>query len=523
MNTTQSNPFTHVAFFPQHPEDRVEFSNANWAPVTALVERHPDLGAPKIEEIPAVVEAPVSLPVVPASETEVERAERIGVSDFGGELKHDAAAKERIERQHAALAAGGVDVDAGRQLYATGTRMASVGYEVQAERASAHGQLLPLREAAAQLVDEVLGERRRDVVVTARELARSVEVNGKLRIAGYSMQEQALRGLFSRIESPAAKYVFGLRERIAGRVERARAVAKDDAERSAKVAACLDGNVGDKAKIAEVLAHELSVAGDVELKLRTRSGSDDAFAVVSPDYAPADAPEVVEQILRALPPDARGTWSYDPATTSWELRVQVWTPTPVAEQAVGEPFRGYVSFKSRDNGTGSLKGGGGIEILACLNASTYVAATADASRRHVGKIVADARRMLAASTRAIDALCEAWGTARRQEAVVPADLGPVPLHVALPGFWFGELYARRGELAGVLPGRTKDHVAGLVDAFHAERRDPDRIVKADFAQAWTRYIQGQPEHVRRDAEEAVAAWVVSPRPVRFDADRLGES
>ena len=65
--------------------------------------------------------------------------------------------------------------------------------------------------------------------------------------------------------------------------------------------------------------------------------------------------------------------TYDPRTTAWTIRLDVWTPTPVADQAVGEPFQGSRRSGSRDNGTGSMTGGGGIVILACLNAGTYVA------------------------------------------------------------------------------------------------------------------------------------------------------
>ena len=66
--------------------------------------------------------------------------------------------------------------------------------------------------------------------------------------------------------------------------------------------------------------------------------------------------------------------SYDPRTTAWTIRLDVWTPTAVADQAVGEPFQAFrVDRQSRDNGTGSMTGGGGIVILACLNAGTYVA------------------------------------------------------------------------------------------------------------------------------------------------------
>ena len=53
-----------------------------------------------------------------------------------------------------------------------------------------------------------------------------------------------------------------------------------------------------------------------------------------------DAPEIVEHILLALPADAKGSWVYDPATTSWELRAAIWTPTPAAEHAGGDVVEG---------------------------------------------------------------------------------------------------------------------------------------------------------------------------------------
>src|ERR1700730_15895228 len=69
-----------------------------------------------------------------------------------GKLVHDAEAKARIEAQPAALETAGIKVNSSEQLYATGTRMADVGYSTQRARFVEHNAKLPAREAAAALV-----------------------------------------------------------------------------------------------------------------------------------------------------------------------------------------------------------------------------------------------------------------------------------------------------------------------------------------------------------------------------------
>ena len=443
------------------------------------------------------------------------------VSDFGaGNQIVDPEAKARIEATHEALRAGGVAVGTGDQpqgqLYATGTRMAQMGYDNQAGRKAEHDARMPLEEAAAKLRALVEGEKREDETMSALDFGKSIEVNGRITAGGRVLGERAIRGLLGRLESPALSYVLGLRDRIA------RESAQPEGKRDV-------GQIQiDKAKIADILYHECVSAPDVALKVRVRNGlaKPDIFAVVSPKYAPADAPELLSEILGDLPGDARGSFAYDRDSTSWELRANVWTPTPVAEQAVGEAFEGYVSFKSADNGTRKLEGGGGVILLACLNAGTYTAASSDVSRRHVGKILVDVEDMLAGSLKAINALCAAWGVARSKvidkAAGLPEEwesLVGKPASQVIPGLWWGELTDRRSELA-VLPGRTAKHVDGLTAAYFAERRDHDQIVRADFAQGWTRYIQDQPATVRRDAEAAIGRWLVADRPMAFAADKL---
>lgn len=432
----------------------------------------------------------------------VPQIERAAYSTWSNTVVDDAA-RARIEAQQAALGAAGVKVDASQQFFATGTRMAREGYETQRQRKAEHDAKLSLRDAVDALRAEVEAEGREDVELSAGEVASAIDVSGtKVTLGGLRLTEQAVRGLASRLDSPMLGYVIGLRDRIQAEARGQRRV---------------DLMRADLAEIAEVLRHECRRAPDAALKIRTRKQRGDVFAVVSPAYTPADAPAVLallEQEMAATAPDARGSYSYDHDTTDWEIRLGVWTPTPVEEQAVGEAFEGYVSIAARDNGTRRITGGGGISLLRCLNASTYVAEGARVSRTHRGEVSLDVQTLFRAAAQSITALCGAWGQAREQVIEVPAGL---TIEDAIPGFWRHLLRDRTSELAGVLPGRTETNVEALTAAFFGERRDENRLVRADFAQGWTRAIQALPSDRRRNAETAIAGWVVGGRAPKFEA------
>lgn len=408
----------------------------------------------------------------------------------------DVEAKARIDAQQKALRQAGV-LGKGRELYAPGTRMADIGYANQEARKVEHDALSSFGDAAQALASRIEAEKREDVEIGSRELGRTITVNGFARAAGFRLTEQAIRGLLTRIDSPALRYVLGLRDRIAEEYN------KPENERD------FEGVAQDKVRLAETLSHECHRLSDTPLKLRARKVPGDIYAIVSPDYTPADAPSVVGQLLDHVPGNAKGSFGYDPKTTEWSLTAEVWTPTPVAEQAVGEPFKGHVVYRSRDNGTGGFSGGGGIVIVACLNASVYESATAKIRRVHRGKILFDIERMTREACKAIDALTAAWGVARSNELEIPAG---VPISKVIPGFWRSLLTDRRSELVGVLAGRVENHVQGLSATYHAERRDRNRVVRADLAQGWTRYVQ-DPASVRSDqraeAERAIGSWIVN--------------
>jgi hypothetical protein len=303
------------------------------------------------------------------------------------------------------------------------------------------------------------------------------------RLPTNATRRQPTRKFKSGHYPPALSYVLGLRDRHGER----------DAE-----------------QIAEVLRHELIAKRDEKFKLRVRESSKDCYAVVSPAYTPADAPEVLSLIRGKLPADARGTFAYDPTSTQWELRANVFTPTPVSEQAVGEPFEGYVSFKSRDNGTGRLNGGGGISLLRCLNASTYTAEGASTQRIHRGRILVDIGALVRVGLKSIDALCQAWRTAREVELEERPTIEGIQLsrEIALGAYFRGALQGRQSELAGVIPGRTENHVEALTRIYPSERRDTRKLVKADLGQAFTQYAHSFSGPIAREIEGKAAAWIV---------------
>lgn len=409
----------------------------------------------------------------------------------------DESAKTRIEDLHKKIGEGGITIDTSQQLYATGTRMAEDGYRTQSKREKNHFKQQLLKDAIEELEEKVANEIRRDVHVSAKDIADMISVeDNKLCIKDHVLTEHALHGIMTRLESPALGYLLGLQSRIA----------------SYSMNAGVDHDILDKdvAKLTEILQHECKRYGDVAFKLRMREYPNDIYAATSQTFGVADAPMVMEQILDKMPDDARGSWAYDPETTSWELRAEIWTPTPVAQQAVGEPFSGHVSFTSRDNSTGRFNGGGGINILRCLNASTYSAGEG-VSRVHRGKIMFDIDTMVRKSLTAINVLCEAWGIARKSKVEIPTG---TPIEKAIPGFWRALL--KEGELSKVLVGRKENHIKELSRAYFDERRDKQNVVVADFGQSWTRFIQSQPIEIRRDGEAAIGAWMVKPSKMRCD-------
>jgi hypothetical protein len=71
------------------------------------------------------------------------------------------------------------------------------------------------------------------------------------------------------------------------------------------------------------------------------------------------------------------------------------------------------------------------------------------------------------------------------------------------------LTARKGELVGVLPGRTNERAGKLATAYFDQRRNEKDITRADLANGYTSHIKGEPFGTRLRAEAAIGNWLAS--------------
>lgn len=431
-------------------------------------------------------EEPIDVPVRPALSLVVSKPEPV-YSDWSKPIIDDSA-KTRIEGLHAAIEkAGGPKIDTTQQFFETGTRLAAEGYSTQRGREREHFAKALLVDAIQELHSKVMFESRFDEKMSAKDIGKALEVeDGEVFMGDYLLTERAIRGIVMRLESPAVGYLIGLRERNAK---------------------------ADPDMLAEILHYECVHNPDVEFKMRMRKDPADVYAALSPGYAVADAPQVLKQIVDKMPKGARGSWAYDQEQTKWSIQANILTPTPAEEQAVGEVFEMFVELKSSDNGTARFMGAGGMNILRCLNASTYSAKASDISRVHRGDIVLDIKAMIEASVKSAHILVKAWADNREERIEIPTGL---TLSEAIPGYFRFLLNDKKSELQGVLTGRTEQHVALLTKTFHSERRNEKELVRADFAQGFTRYIKDQPLAIRQEGESAIGKWVVTQNPMRCE-------
>ena len=444
-------------------------------------------------------------PVAEVPSVDAPKAPAPLYSEFGaGGQIIDEEAKKRIEATHAVLASHGVNIDTKQQLFATGTRLAKIGYDTQEERKKAFESKRSVIEVAEELRSTVLAEGREDQDLDAKDIADGITLtDGKLRLYNMRLQEQALRGLFTRLDPSvsAMSYVLGLRKRIAAEIARGSGADKASI-------------LSDKGKIAEVIKHECLRHPDVLIRMRTRAALGDIFSIVSQDYAQADAPMVVAEILKKLPHDAKGMADYDPETTAWNLQAFIYTPTPANLHAVGEPIEGFVSIRSEDAGGSSLFGSGGVICVRCLNASQFTTTSGEGKAVHRGRVMINAVKIIGSAKKSIEALIDAWGTNRTEEVEAP----PVPLSVAIPGFWSYLLRDKRSELSGVLRGRSDDNIKALTQTFFDERRDTTKLVRSDFAQAFTRLIQESDRDIQQAGEVAAGNFLVRQGKIRCDLE-----
>jgi hypothetical protein len=231
--------------------------------------------------------------------------EALGYSNFGaGNQILDAAARIRLNTVYDRLEkAGVIGIERDKTVagYAPGTRMAQIGYVNQENRRREFLQLRPAEQVCEALTARVQSERRADVEIGSHEFADAIAANGKIRFRNLRIGEQALRGLFLRADAPGLSYALALRDRMAASY----AVTKNEDTAADDKAIAETLLHADGAQLATLIRHEVKRAPEVALKLRTRANPGDIFAIVSPSYTNADAPEALKEILPQLPKDGQ--------------------------------------------------------------------------------------------------------------------------------------------------------------------------------------------------------------------------
>lgn len=261
------------------------------------------------------------------------------------------------------------------------------------------------------------------------------------------------------------------------------------------------------------------------LVLRTRvtgGESRSIFATVSESYTSFDVDQVARAIGRAVPPDARGTVTYD----GYKARFEVLFHSDVKPEdyVAGEFFRAGVVVTTDDTGGGSLRGNAVVWQNLCLNLIVIDEANQDLFRlRHVGsvdKLAEQFRKGFEQALAKLDHFVKAWGYASRENLAqyLPAEAKAIPIGDAIPGFFNGII---ERELVPVR-GRRVEAVKHLVQAW----RDDDSsatvhhkgFTRAALANAFTRYAHtvAQPSvWVEDEIQRAAGALVQASTPLPY--------
>lgn len=335
--------------------------------------------------------------------------------------------------------------------FAPGTEMLAVGKDTYRTLAREHADLPPAREAASDMIHRIRDERRVSVVAP---------------LSSFRVHVDAGRLMFSRPDHAP----FGVEGRFLRDIGRMNA---DVFRGGADMLLGLSPHVA-----ADVLNDLLpNIDKVMQLRVRTTNGLPAAFAVVGKGYSPADADVWLTHALPHLDATMRGAVSYNPVTTDVEAKFS-WNAPHDLDAKVGDVFRAGWRGQSRDNGTGSFKGGGWALRVRCINCTVIEMNGEDIRRVHKGSMANLAAQVAESVTNAREGFApfaDAWGILR-ETSLVGAELFGVEvtdLRDVLP-----EIAGRIG-VTGASAERIGEE---LVKAYDAEPGD----TAADFLNAVTR-------------------------------------
>ena len=421
----------------------------------------------------------------------------------------DHAGAERSKRDFDAMTAAGFSPAA--SVYERGSRVNSTGVE-NARRSRVEHDAKPLVvDAATDLIGRIRAEQRRIAVVPSGNIG--MHEDGRIALFGatvdgkdagemsFAPSRQAFGAMLSRLGIGGADYLARLPAKArAANVNLWRSIISGADPELAKEAT----------KIAESMGREPAGTADAcAFRVRIRDGKDEAFAVVSPDYAPFDADVIADAIRRtclsaptmttqvdgqsfeADLSKARGRMTYDGSKSRFEVMFH--SDIQPESYVAGEFFKAGVLVRTDDTGSGSCKVVPVIWQNLCLNLIILDICKGDeVSIRHVGSVAKLTAQFEKAFMRSLDKIghfLQAWGYGCRENVLTATRRAyakcPVSEEKALPGLFNGML--QTGLVS--IPGRRKDIVGELVQQWHLDKSSAKThgLTRASLVNALTRY------------------------------------
>lgn len=253
--------------------------------------------------------------------------------------------------------------------FAAGTEMLPEGRARFGSLAKRHEDLPVFADAAAEVIDVIRSEDRRDMVLgDARALRLTPEGELTRGNGAIALEPNALKGIIGRFPKafPAAWSFLAL---------------LDPASRAEAVNAQLS-------RLSEWYSDD-----ERNLRLRLRNvGGWRAFAAVSPTYMPMDADRVLAAYAETIKgldlPDPRGAIAYNGETTDVTIRA-TWHAPHSFRPSVGDVFESGISARTNDAGNGAHRAGNTFTRIICINCTTGDFGNESLRRVHKGSRVFD--------------------------------------------------------------------------------------------------------------------------------------
>lgn len=432
----------------------------------------------------------------------------------------DEAGRKRSEEDLAAARANGWAP--AETIYTRGTMVVQAGVD-NARRSRVDWDKQPLAEELCELgIARVRAEERRDVAIPAHSwrMNKAGDVQFPVGSAGemrtIEVEERAFGQLLSRSGIPSGSGYLRecwpeLRAMNCNRWQQ---------------------KLGDDEK-AIVQAALLSGKGDAspeQVVLRTRKGEEGrkVFSAVSTTYAAYDVDKILEAAQMAFRgTGARGRFDYD--GTRAKLEVNFHSDVQPEAFVCGEFFKGGVTIKTADDGSGAIRMHTSLWQNLCLNLIIIDQATTGLlTIRHVGTVRQIAEKFRKAFDTAqlrLEHFTKRWGFARQQDVVRQAiereqSVRDLDVDVVFPGLFRGLL---ESEVLAV-KGDRETVVDALMDCWRADQSSATsgvRTSRAAVANAVTRYAHrvNQSPDVEEQLEVAAGQIVWSDKPLPYAAPK----